>query len=194
MRCHDAFAAHAVQNGQHCFFGEARSCHVVWKGKFAFDYGAAYRRCHSSGLVPRGIGPVARRQCQEPAGPKRGRQRRQQAKRNRRGAAACEDRQRGIVKLLSVVAHLVRGGEQRHEIDHHGCKHHRLPSLGHHLQGRNASPIAVKVMAKAPFGHSVTIQKIPKRWDKSAHKINEPVDRSDTGDGYHPSESIPQYR
>ena len=48
-----------------------------------------------------------------------------------RDAAACDDRQRGIVELRRVVAHLVRGREERHEVEGHGGEHgdrRRLPA------------------------------------------------------------------
>ena len=78
------------------------------------------RPSQSSGV--RGIGPVASRrrsrkaQRQQPPRPKRRRQRRHQAKRKRRGADAGDDRQCGIVELLSVIAHLVGRREERNEV------------------------------------------------------------------------------
>ena len=81
---------------------------------------------------------IAQGQCQQPSRSECGRQRRQQAKCKRRGAAACDDRQRAVIELHGVVAHLVCGREQRHEIGRHGSKHRRLPWLG--PSGRPRAP------------------------------------------------------
>jgi len=54
---------------------------------------------------------IAQRQREQSTRAKCGRERRQQAKRKRRGPYTPNDRQRGIVKLSSVVAHEVGGRE-----------------------------------------------------------------------------------
>jgi hypothetical protein len=55
------------------------------------------------------------------------RERRQQGKRQGRGAAAQNDRQRSVVELHGVVARLVGRREQRHEIASQRGKHRWLP-------------------------------------------------------------------
>lgn len=53
--------------------------------------------------------------------------------------SACHDRQRGIVELRRVVAHLVGGREERHDVDAHGGEQgdrRRLPAPGQGKAGR----------------------------------------------------------
>ncbi len=88
------------------------------------------RPSQSPGGWGKGLVASRRRSRKISASSRRVRNAGQQAKRNSRGAAAGDNRQRAIIILHGVVPHLVRGCEQRHEIGCHGKKRRCLPS-GH---------------------------------------------------------------
>ena len=97
------------------------------------------RLSQSTGVF--GTGAIARRRRsrKERASSRRERNAGDSGGNSRNASAATpqpdDDRQREIVELRRVVAHLVRGREERHEIERHGSKHallqgHRLWAIG----------------------------------------------------------------